>query len=759
MTRSVIPFNTGWLYCPEDRAEFCETECDESPFEPVCLPHTNVELPYHNFDNGQYQFVSWYRRRFAVPDSLRGRRLFLDFDGVMMAAEVFVNGRRLAEHKGGYVPFSVDITEHVEPRAPNVVAVRVDSRERGDIPPCGGVVDYLTFGGIYREVRLRAVGALHVNNVFARPGNVLEEAKRLDVDVTLSNAGKQEAGGRVSCELLGADGQGVARAETEAVSVPVGEQATLTACFEGLTGVRLWDIDSPTLYTLRVSVLRDGCEADSTSARVGFRVAEFTAGGPFLLNGRPVNLRGLNRHQTFPYVGGAAPARLQRRDAEILRHELGLNIVRTSHYPQSPHFLHRCDELGLLVFEEIPGWQHIGDADWKEVSYNDLRGMIVRDRNHPSIVLWGVRINESCDDYDFYTETNRIAHELDPTRQTGGVRCFKGSELLEDVYTMNDFAHSGGDFVIREPRVVTRLDYDVPYMVTEFNGHMYPSKRFDNEERLAEHVRRHARVHDAIAGNDAIAGGIGWCAFDYNTHMEFGSGDRICYHGVSDIFRFPKYAAWLYESQIEPDVRPVLRVASRWKLGERSGGGVAPLMVLSNCDRIEVYVGDEKRGEYAPDREQFPHMPHPPILCSDLRGGWGGGWQRLRVVGYVGDVQVAEQCVAPDGVPAQLVLQTDHAELVADGADMTRVAFWAADRYGNVLPYADEPVSLHVEGPARLVGQNPFPLVGGVGALLLRAGRQQGMATVTASTARLSAQRATVRLTAYEQEKAIAPNG
>jgi len=271
-------------------------------------------------------------------------------------------------------------------------------------------------------------------------------------------------------------------------------------------------------------------------------------------------------------------------------------------------------------------------------------------------VLWGVRINESADDDDFYAETNRIAHELDPTRQTGGVRCFKGSRLLEDVYTMNDFVHAGGKALVRDQQAVTGLDHTVPYMVTEFNGHMYPTKPYDQEERLVEHALRHARVQDAVAGDNGIAGGIGWCAFDYNTHREFGSGDRICYHGVSDIFRMPKFAAWFYESQIEPTVRPVVRVASRWKLGERAGGGVEPLVVFSNCEQIDVYVGDERRGSYRPDRKQFPNLPHPPFICTGIGGIWGGHWQDLRAVGYVNGKAVAEQRIAGDGVPQWLGL-------------------------------------------------------------------------------------------------------
>jgi beta-galactosidase len=740
MDRVVMPFNTDWLYRPEDRPSFARRSCSEKGFRRVSLPHANIELPWHNFDNAEYQFVSWYRKHFALPRELKGRRLFVRFDGVMIAAEVFVNGTKVASHKGGYVPLGVDITDHVTfgPRARNVMAVRVDSRERPDIPPYGGVADYLSFGGIYRDVWLTAVSPFFVADVFARPRDVLQEARRLELSVALANESEAPRAGALTAELL--DGRGRCLRRATSAEVEVSDRRVVELELTGLSRVKPWDLDSPDLYTARVTLSEAGQALDTVEARFGFRQAAFTKEGPFLLNGKAVNLRGLDRHQTYPHVGGAAPARLQRRDAEIMKWDLGCNIVRTSHYPQSPHFLDRCDEIGLLVFEEIPGWSHIGDAAWKEVSLNDLRQMILRDRNHPSIVLWGVRINESGDDHEFYTETNRLAHQLDPTRQTGGVRCFERSELLEDVYTMNDFTHSGGSAVIREPQQVTGLPHSVPYLITEFNGHMYPTKPFDQEERLVEHALRHARVQNAIAGHPGIAGGIGWCAFDYDTHLEFGSGDRICYHGVSDIFRFPKFAAWFYESQTDPGVRPVVRVASRWKLGERAGGGVEPLVVFSNCECIEVYVGTAKRGTFQPNREAFPHLPHPPFVCTGIGGVWGAQWRDLRVVGFLDGKAVAEQHIACDGLPQQLICEADDRELVADGSDMTRIAFWVGDRYRNPLPYVSTAVRLTAVGPATIVGENPFSLVGGVGAVYLRAGRRAGTVTVTAAAPRLTVQ-------------------
>ncbi len=725
--RTLIPFNDGWLYHPEP----VNDTAPDSRFEPVTLPHANVVLPHHNFDNAEYQFISTYRRRFTPPELEPGQRLFVDFEGAMIASTVALNGVRLGEYRGGFTPFSFDLTDQLVP-GENLLTVHLDSRERTDIPPYGFVVDYLTFGGIYREVALRVVDACHIEDVFVQTRDVLTGQPRVAADTTLRNLTNAPRALTLRAELLDAQGQRLADA-TEAIALAPGE-ALYTLEMQA-SGVRRWTLDDPALYTLRVTLAERGALTDCVDTRFGFREARFEPDG-FYLNGERLPLIGLNRHQTYPYIGAAAPARLQRRDAEIVKWELGCNLVRTSHYPQSRHFLDRCDEIGLLVFEEIPGWQHIGDDDWKQLSLDYLRAMIVRDRSRPAIILWGVRVNESPDDEAFYTATNALARRLDPTRQTGGVRYFQDSQFLEDVFTYNDFSNT-----VVEPK-------HTPHMVTEFNGHMFPTKSWDQEERAVEHALRHARIQDRQIGMPDVVGAIGWCAFDYNTHQEFGSGDRVCYHGVMDIFRLPKYAAYFYGSQIDPARRVVLQAATVWSMGDRSGGGVNPLVVFSNCDAIEVFIGDERIGRFSPDRETFPHLPHAPyvIPMPQQHLTWGRTLPDLRLMGHLNGEAVAEQRIAADGLPRALALAADHDELIADGADMTRVAFRIVDRFGNRLPYTNQVVTLEVEGPADLIGENPFALAGGQAAVYLRARREPGEVRIRATTPRLPPAEVTIRL-------------
>ena len=431
--RLVLPINRNWRYSPKALEAAHARDFNDASFTRITVPHTNLRVPWHSFDEKSYEFVSVYRRRFRLPAAARGKRVFVDFEGVMTASTVWLNGERLGEYKGGFTPFSFELTSHVDHDRENVLVVEVDSTERADIPPFGYEIDYLTFGGIYREVALRIVSSTFIENVFALPKDVLSGKPTVDVQVFVQQeANAAEAG--LSLEAALYDGERLVAKATQPLAA--GDSQTLH--LDNLGAIELWDLQKPKLYRVDVRLLHGAATVDNESRRIGFREALFTPQG-FSLNGKVIKLRGLDRHQTFPWVGQAMAGRAQRQDAKILRHNLHCNLVRTSHYPQSRHFLDACDEIGLLVLEEIPGWQHIGDKPWQDISVDNVRRMIRRDWNHPSIVLWGVRINESRDNHDFYTRTNALAHQLDGSRQTGGIRYFQESEFLEDVFTMNDF--------------------------------------------------------------------------------------------------------------------------------------------------------------------------------------------------------------------------------------------------------------------------------------------------------------------------------
>ncbi|MBV8477637.1 MAG: glycoside hydrolase family 2 protein [Acidobacteria bacterium] len=730
--RLVLPMNRGWRYSPKLPEGFEAPDFDDASFEQVVIPHSNKRLAWHGFDDRAYEFVSAYRRHFKLPPSSRGKHIFVDFEGAMTASTVWINGRPLGEYKGGYTPFTFELTPHINWDGDNVLAVALDSQERADIPPFGCEIDYLTFGGIYREVHLRIVPATFLENIFAKARDVLSPNRRLEVECFVQHL--EDSRDLLTLEVELQSGERVVARGKGSIrpANAMGQPIAYTVTLEALGNIELWDIAAPHLYRVHARLLRANRPTDEDTRSFGFRDAQFTDHG-FELNGRAIKLRGLDRHQTFPFVGPAMPSRVQRRDADILRRNLKCNIVRTSHYPQSRHFLDRCDELGLLVLEEIPGWQHVGDHAWKELSVDNVRRMIRRDWNHPSIILWGVRVNESRDDHDFYTRTNELAHSLDPTRQTGGIRDFQNSELLEDVFTMNDFG-----FPLKPPN-------HPRYLNTEFVGHTYPTKTIDNVERLREHTLRHARIHNQLASNPQYAGGIGWCAFDYNTHQNFGSGDRICYHGVTDIFREPKPAAGFYKSQCDPAEEVVLEPAFHWARGDESLG-FNRAVICSNCDHIKVYIANELRAEIDPDRKEFAHLKHPPFSV-DL-GNLFHKWGDLRLEGYIQGKQVITRDFSGKGVDQAFRMLPDDTRLLADGADSTRVVLRVTDEFGAIRPLAGDAIKLTMDGPAEIIGDNPFALVGGTGAVWVRAMEQPGTVRLTATHPYLGQQQIVIEILA-----------
>ncbi|AGS23510.1 glycoside hydrolase family 2 protein [Rhizobium etli] len=737
--RSVVSFNEGWSFHEGFGQRLLE---NFDAAKPVSLPHTAVELPFNYFDEKSYQRAFTYQKVLRWLPEFEGREVSLVFDAAMADSVVYLNGEEITAHKDGYTPFEARFTGKLL-KGENLVTVKIDGSENPAIPPFGGRIDYLTYAGIYRDVWLKVTDPVSIRNLKIETADVLAPHKSASIRVDLANPEGRSFSATLTAALKQADGTVIATAATETI----GNRTTLS--LGGLTGITLWDITNPTLYEVTVE-LRTEHGSDRLSTRFGFRTAEFTPEG-FLLNGKPLKLRGLNRHQAFPYVGYAAGRSAQERDADIMKSVLKCNIVRTSHYPQSKWFLDRCDAIGLLVFEEIPGWQHIGDADWQKESIENVRRMIERDWNHPSIIIWGVRINESQDSHDFYAETNRLARELDSTRQTGGVRYITESELLEDVYTMNDFILGNEELpganrprtVLRGQQENTGLSRKVPYLITEFNGHMHPTKIYDQEQRQAEHVRRHLEVLNAAYGDPDISGAIGWCMFDYNTHKDFGSGDRVCYHGVMDMFREPKFAAYAYISQCDPSEEIVMKPVTFWARGERNIGGVLPLIILTNCDEVELQYGVLSK-RVGPDRENYPHLPHPPVVLdhrhftADELGTWGLEWIDGALTGFIAGEAVVSLKLAADPLPTTLEMVADSSTLKTRERDSTRVIIRALDQCGQRLPFMNDSISLKVHGPARIVGPTNVPLQGGTSGFWLEATGLVGEITVEAVSSRFA---------------------
>ena len=747
-------------------------------YSTVRIPHSVSETPFNYFSEEEYQTVSEYKTKFYAPLDWSFSTVLLTFDGVAHYAEVFLNGERIGEHYSGYTAFTFDISDYVNYSEDNELTVKVDSRESLNIPPFGNVIDYMTYGGIYRDVYIDVKNETYISDVFAKAG------MNGDLCCDIKIHGRIYEGMTVrQCILVGDE---MITVDEVAAGAEISVSGTIN-------GIKPWSIDQPEMYTLRTEIWKNNSLCDIHTVDIGFRNAEFRKDG-FYLNGKKLKLCGLNRHQSYPYVGYAMPKSMQEMDAEVLKYELGLNTVRTSHYPQSHHFLNKCDSIGLLVITEIPGWQYIGDAAWQDQAVKNVEEMILQYRNHPSIITWGVRINESQDNDALYTRTNALAHRLDPTRPTCGVRNFRKSSLLEDVYTYNEFIHDGNRPGC-EPKANITSDVNKPYMITEYNGHMFPTKSFDCEDHRVEHAIRHTTVLNAVASHSDIAGSCGWCMADYNTHKDFGSGDRICYHGVTDMFRNHKLAAAVYASQGDA---PVLEISSSMDIGEHPACIKGDIWAFTNADSLSVYKNDRLIAEYSSTyNNKFRYMPHSPMLIDDFIGDTLKKGEKLKprqvkllkqVLNYIarhgyGKLPVnilwkAAQCMlfygmkyndivdlytryagdwggnstvsrfdaVKDGKVVKSVVKAPMTKgslkadaykttlIEAETYDVTAIRIRAVDENGNTLYFSSEPVSISVEGPVEIIGPHITSLKGGMGGTYVKTTGDRGKATVILSS-------------------------
>ena len=527
-----LSFNVGWLFGPAS-ADSSQPGFDDSAFTPVTLPHTVAPLSWQDWDPSAWEQVWAYRKHFDAPRGTEGRRVFLDFSAAMTQATVTLNGTQVAEHLGGYLPFSAEVTSALRPTG-NVLAVRLDSTFNLNVPPdrpapyATTSVDYWQPGGIYRDVRLRSVPQVFLADVFAKPVNVLDpEARQVVVQVTADAAAVPAGTTQVAVELLD-EAEPIASALIPVVITEAG-QVTVTATLSGLGGITLWDTDHPKLYHVTATLLADDRPVHHYRVRTGFREATFTLDG-FYLNGRQVKLFGVNRHQFFPFAGGAMPARVQARDARIIRHELNCTMVRCAHYPQSEDFYDACDEVGLMAWEEAPGWGYLGDDAWLALAYRDIHDMIVRDRNHPSIIVWGARLNETPNNVPFYTSTNSLAHALDDSRQTAGAMPGMRDTLdfEQDVFGEDDYSSVTSATGTKQPTLQPPVDAaGRPYLVSEavgtLSGPAIYYRRTDSQAVQQGQATAHARVHDLAGSDDRYCGLLAWTGIDYPS----GSGNQF----------------------------------------------------------------------------------------------------------------------------------------------------------------------------------------------------------------------------------------
>lgn len=753
--------NLGWKFrqgfCPED-----VTKPGEEGYEVVNLPHTVQEIPYDCFDQTETAMVSTYVKYFDL-EKTEGKRVLVAFEGVSAYYDLYINGEKAGGHKGAYSMALFDITAYVH-EGENRMLLMVDSHEREDIPPNGSTVDYLIYGGIYRDVTLYIQEETYLRQVLVRYSlenekEDAEESVNVSPELLITNCGAPREL-TVKMTLTGPEKE--VWEDFWQIHVPRGESKILLDAKE-MKGVHRWILEDPALYQVTAELYDTGepgaagAEAEEQAAeaemqtagaerrkqecvdsfvtRVGFRTVRVDADG-FYLNGQKVKLIGLNRHQSYPYVGYAMGKRAQQKDAELLKTFMGLNMVRCSHYMQSRYFLDRCDELGLMVFEEIPGWGFIGGEEFRKVVFQDLRNMVLGHYNHPAIVIWGTRLNETTDCDELYEQTSRLCRKMDPDRPTTGVRWDLGSRLLEDIYSYNDYTEDDkGEFMLLTRGQVTRSSRKVPYLISEHTGAVLPTKPTDSEERQEAFAMRHARVLAKVQSSDEYLGALGWCMFDYNTHNDHNSMNKVCSHGVLDMFRVPKWAAYLYASQKSSEEQVILEPCSMVGRGERCEP--VPFMVLTNCDYIEVTLSSDETRTYYPSFK-FIGLKHPPIEVSENGEFWQRRWQGAKIVGYIDGKAAAQKIYSDNPRLSAIHLEADDSSLYNDRVEETRIVAYFEDENGNRM-YGHQGVALvSVEGDLELIGPDILPVMGGAVAFWVKtkANGREGTAAVTVRSQR-----------------------
>jgi beta-galactosidase len=733
-TRSYLSLNAGWLFGGIYKPGMEVPGSTTSGWTAINLPHCVVPLSWSNWGPGTWQDEWIYRRSVELPNNITGQEVFLDFEGSMTSTTPFVNGTALAEQKGGYLPLAYNVTNLVHPGT-NDLAVIVDGTWQpvppdGGRPPHGGnpaaTIDYLEPAGLYRGVGLRLVPTpAYLADVFVDPSVPAAGPVTVTVVVGVSTTAAVE-GYRVSATLRAWGSALTVASSGSEFSVSGAGDAQVTISFDNLSGILRWSLSQCNLYCVDVTLIDATGVIDVMSTRTGFRQAEFTPEG-FFLNGERVLLFGLNRHQLFPFVGMAMPDRVQRRDAEILSNELNCNAVRCSHYPQAKAFLDACDELGVVVWQETPGWGYIGDDNWQELWFGNVSNMVARDRSRPSIVVWGVQPNESKPTVAQATRAKGLAQAVDPGRPSSGSNSqYKWQDYVQDVLAYDDY-----NFLPRNgsgPDVVPNLSPPVPgkpYLVSESVGtiegvHIFRRAidQIDQQAQARLHGMAHSQAQDPAL---TYAGLLGWCAFDYASLM--GPGwQTLKTPGVADTFRILKPGAAIYQSQVAPQVRPVIQPAFYWDFSATSPvTRLGPnALVFSNCERLEMFLDDTPIGSLVA-ASQFTYLRWPPFYL-DTTLVPSGTQPDLRLDGYVGDQLVLSRSFAGSTAGDHLLVQSDDALILADGCDATRIWFLAVDRYGAPRPYVTGPVDVSLTGPGVLLGDKTFDFgaTGGAGAVWLR---------------------------------------
>lgn len=767
--REVYSMNPAWRF-HKGAVEGAETkEFNDKDWTVVSLPDGIEYLPTEASGCINYQGEVWYRKHFTPDAALKGKKLFLHFEAIMGKSKVFVNGKLLTEHFGGYLPVIADVTDVLDWNGDNVIAVWADNSDDPSYPPgkAQDVLDYTYFGGIYRDCWLIAHNNVFITDpnyenevagggLFVAFGKVSDALAEVQLKIHVRNATKNPFSGRVEYMLLQPDGTEVARL-SDKIQVKVGRATTVSDRMP-VKQPMLWTPSTPTLYNLLVRVLdKEGNVIDGYRRRIGIRSIEFKGKDGFYLNGRPYGkpLIGANRHQDFAVVGNAVANSIHWRDARKLK-DVGMEIIRNAHCPQDPAFMDACDELGLFVIVNTPGWQFWNDApEFAQRVYSDIRNVVRRDRNHPSVWLWEPILNETWYPADFAKNTRDIVDAEYPYPY-----CYSGSDSEArghenfPVY----FAHPANmqDASKEIDPTKTYFTREWGDNVDDWSSHNSPSRVARNwgEQPMRVQAQHYACPYYPVTSYDVLhkqspqhVGGCLWHSFDHQR----GYHPDPFYGGLMDVFRQPKYSYYMFMAQ-RPAVKndrnagsgPMVYIAH--EMTPFSGKDVT---VYSNCDEVRLtFNKGGKTYTYKKDKNR-PGMPSPVITFPDVYDFMvDKAFSRtqkqddvyLLAEGLIDGKVVATHKVVPARRPEKILLWMDNegTDLKADGSDFVTVVAAVADKNGNIKRLNNYNIRFSIEGEGRLLGgpgvlANPVPVKWGTAPVLVQSTLKPGKIRITAS--------------------------
>ncbi|GHV04362.1 beta-galactosidase [Bacteroidia bacterium] len=771
--RSVYSMNPAWRFYKGNVAGAEAKGFSDKDWEVVSLPHGIEYLSPEASGCVNYQGEVWYRKHFTLTAALKGKHLFLHFEAIMGKSKVFVNGQLLTEHFGGYLPVIVDVTNVLKPDEDNVIAVWADNSDDPTYPPgkAQDVLDFLYLGGIYRDCWLVVHNHTFITDsnyesetagggLFVAFDKVSEVSAEVLLKTHIRNASEKSFAGSVEYLLLKADGQQVASLTTS-VQVRANKVATTTGKLS-VKNPSLWRPDSPTLYNLQVRVRdKSGAVIDGYRKRIGIRSIEFKGKEGFWLNGKPYGkpLIGANRHQDFAIVGNAVPNPTHWRDVRKLK-ETGLEIIRNAHCPQDPAFMDACDELGLFVIVNTPGWQFWNDApEFAQRVYSDIHNVVRRDRNHASVWLWEPILNETWYPADFAKNAFDIVNAEYPYAY-----CYSGCDATArgHEYFPVLFTHPLTPNMPARRNGREELDPSKTYFtrewgdnVDDWSSHNSPSRVARNwgEGPMLVQAQHYALPPYPYTSYESFfqttpqyVGGALWHSFDHQR----GYHPDPFYGGLMDVFRLPKYSYYMFMAQ-RPQVKneigsgPMVYIAH--EMTPFSGKDV---VVYSNCDEIRLtYNKDGKVYTYTKDKQR-KGMPSPVIVFPDVfdfmidvRMSMVEKKQDdvfLLAEGLINGQVVATHKVSPARRPEKLLLWVDdeQVKLKANGSDIVTVVAAVADKNGNIKRLNNYYVKFQIEGEGRLLGgagelANPAPVRWGTAPVLVQSTLIPGKVRVTAS--------------------------